>query len=301
MQVAITGASGLIGGALARSLRADGHTVRPLVRRTPDGPDEIRWDPAAGTLDAAALEGVDAVVNLAGAPIGDRRWSEDRKRVLHDSRTQGTDLLARTLAGLARPPAVLVSGSAVGYYGHERGDEVVTEVSAPGQGVLADLARDWEAAAAPAADAGIRTVLLRTGIVLDGKAGILPRLALPFRLFLGGRLGSGRQWVSWITLADEVAAIRFVIDHGDVAGPVNAVAPEPVTNAELAKAIGTVLGRPSFVPAPAFAFRVALGRDMADELILASQRVRPDVLVDAGFGFAHPEVTGALRAVWGRT
>ena len=241
------------------------------------------------------------MVNLAGAPIGDRRWSEDRKRVLHDSRTQGTDLLARTLAGLERPPAVLVSGSAVGYYGHERGDEVVTEVSAPGHGVLADLVCDWEAAAAPAADGGIRTVLLRSGIVLDREGGILPRLALPFRLFVGGRLGSGRQWVSWITLADEVAAIRFVIDHGDVAGPVNAVAPEPVTNAEMAKAIGAVLGRPSFLPAPAFAFRVALGRDMADELILASQRVRPDVLVDAGFGFAHPEVTGALRAVWGRT
>jgi hypothetical protein len=301
MQVAITGASGLIGSALARSLTDAGHTVRPVVRRDTDEPGAVRWDPAAGTIDAGALAGVDAVVHLAGAGIGDRRWSEQRKRELHDSRTRGTDLLARALAGLDPRPAVLVSGSAVGYYGHDRGDEVVTELSPPGQGFLAGLVQDWEAAAAPAVEAGIRTVYLRSGIVLDAHGGILPRLALPFRLFVGGRLGSGRQWVSWITLDDEVAAIRFLLDRDDIAGPVNAVAPEPVTNAELARALGTVLGRPSVVPAPAFAFRMAMGREMADELILASQRVRPDVLVGAGFGFRHTEVTAALRAVLGRT
>jgi uncharacterized protein (TIGR01777 family) len=301
MQVAITGASGLIGSALARSLTDAGHTVRPVVRRDTDEPGAVRWDPAAGTIDAGALAGVDAVVHLAGAGIGDRRWSEQRKRELHDSRTRGTDLLARALAELDPRPAVLVSGSAVGYYGHDRGDEVVTELSPPGQGFLAGLVQDWEAAAAPAVEAGIRTVYLRSGIVLDAHGGILPRLALPFRLFVGGRLGSGRQWVSWITLDDEVAAIRFLLDRDDIAGPVNAVAPEPVTNAELARALGTVLGRPSVVPAPAFAFRMAMGREMADELILASQRVRPDVLVGAGFGFRHTEVTAALRAVLGRT
>ncbi|HET8617951.1 MAG TPA: TIGR01777 family oxidoreductase [Acidimicrobiales bacterium] len=301
MQVAITGASGLIGSALARSLRDAGHTVRPVVRRDTDEPGAVRWDPAAGTIDAGALAGVDAVVHLAGAGIGDRRWSEQRKRELHDSRTRGTDLLARALAGLDPRPAVLVSGSAVGYYGHDRGDEVVTELSPPGRGFLAGLVQDWEAAAAPAVEAGIRTVYLRSGIVLDAQGGILPRLALPFRLFVGGRLGSGRQWVSWITLDDEVAAIRFLLDRDDVAGPVNAVAPEPVTNAELARTLGTVLGRPSAVPAPAFAFRLAMGREMADELILASQRARPDVLVGAGFGFGHTDVTAALRTVLGRT
>ena len=212
---------------------------------------------------------MDAVVNLAGAGIGDQRWSEDRKRVLHDSRTQGTDLLARTLAGLARPPAVLVSGSAVGYYGDSAATRSLTEVSAPGDG------RRWPTWSAtgrrpprPPPTPGSAPSCCAPGSCSTATAASSPALALPFRLFLGGRLGSGRQWVSWITLADEVAAIRFVIDHGDVAGPVNAVAPEPVTNAELAKAIGTVLGRPSFLPAPAFAFRVALGRDMADELIL---------------------------------
>jgi uncharacterized protein (TIGR01777 family) len=299
MQVAITGASGLIGRALAESLRAGRHTVRPLVRRPSDDPGAVRWDPVAGSLDAAALEGVDAVVHLAGAGIGDKRWSEARKREVHDSRTDGTGLLARTLAGLDRPPAVLLSGSAIGYYG-SRGDEVLTEVSAPGDDFLARLVQDWEAAAAPAVEAGIRTVYLRTGLVLARHGGILPRMALPFRVFVGGRLGSGRQWISWVTLEDEVGAIRFLIDRDHVSGPVNVVAPEPVTNAELARALGTVLHRPAAVPVPAFAPRLLLGREMADGLLFASQRVRPDVLVAAGYGYAHTEVTSALRAVLGR-
>lgn len=299
MQVAITGASGLIGRALAQSLRLDGHSVRPLVRRASDDPAAVRWDPAAGTIDAAGLEGLDAVVHLAGAGIGDKRWSEDRKRELHDSRSQGTDLLARTLAGLDRPPPVLVSGSAIGFYG-SRGDDVLTEVSAPGDDFLARLVADWEGAAAPAAEAGIRTVFLRSGLVLAGHGGILPRMALPFRFFVGGRLGSGRHWMSWVALADEVGAIRFLIQREDLSGPVNVVAPEPVTNAELARALGTVLHRPAAIPVPAFAPRLLLGREMADGLLFASQRVRPDVLVAAGYGYAHTEITPALRAVLGR-
>ena len=298
MQVGITGASGLIGRALAESLRSDGHTVRPLVRRPSDDPGAVHWDPAGGTIDAAALEGVDAVVNLAGAGIGDKRWSEDRKRELHDSRTRSTDLLARTLAGLARPPAVLLSGSAIGFYG-SRGDDVLTEVSAPGDDFLARLVADWEGAAAPAVDAGIRTAFLRTGLVLAGHGGILPRMALPFRFFAGGRLGSGKQWMSWVTLDDEVGAIRFLLDRGDLSGPVNVVAPEPVTNAELAKALGAALHRPAAIPVPAFAPRLLLGREMADGLLFGSQRVRPDVLVHAGYGYAHTEIGPALQAVLG--
>ncbi|HEY7070757.1 MAG TPA: TIGR01777 family oxidoreductase [Acidimicrobiales bacterium] len=299
MQVAITGASGLIGRALTSSLQADGHTVRPLVRRPSDDPGAVHWDPAAGTIDAAALDGVDAVVNLAGAGIGDKRWSEDRKRELHDSRTRSTDLLARTLGNLARPPAVLLSGSAIGFYG-SRGDDVLTEVSAPGDDFLAGLVADWEGAAAPAVDSGIRTAWLRSGLVLAGHGGILPRMALPFRFFAGGRLGSGKQWMSWITLDDEVGAIRFLLDRADISGPVNLVAPEPVTNAELAKALGAALHRPAAIPVPAFGPRLLLGREMADGLLFGSQRVRPDVLVHAGYGYAHTEIAPALRAVLGR-
>jgi uncharacterized protein (TIGR01777 family) len=301
MQIAITGASGLIGTALAAALRADGHAVRPLVR--PEGgragaEGAVVWDPAAGTIDAAGLEGVDAVVHLAGAGIGDKRWSDVRKHEIRASRTRGTDLLARTLAGLDRPPAVLLSGSAIGYYG-DRGDEVVTEHSAPGDDFLADVVQAWEAAAAPAAEAGIRTVFLRSGIVLARHGGVLPRLALPFRLFLGGRLGSGRQWVSWVALDDEVGAVRFLLDRDDIAGPVNVVAPQPVTNAELAKALGAALHRPAAVPVPAFGPRMVLGREMADELLFASQRVRPGVLVDAGYPYRHVAIAGALDAILG--
>jgi uncharacterized protein (TIGR01777 family) len=299
MQVAITGASGLIGRALAESLRRDGHTVRPLVRRPSDDAGAVRWDPAAGTIDAVALEGVDAVVHLAGAGIGDKRWSEARKAEIRDSRNQGTGLLARTLAGLDRPPAVLLSGSAIGFYG-SRGDDVLTEVSAPGADFIAGMVAEWEGAAAPAVEAGIRTVWLRSGLVLAGHGGILPRMALPFRFFVGGRLGSGRQWMSWVTLADEVGAIRFLMDRDDLSGPVNVVAPEPVTNAEMARALGAALHRPAAIPVPAFAPRLLLGREMADTLLFASLRVRPDVLVAAGYGYAHTEVTPALRAVLGR-
>ncbi|HEX6420162.1 MAG TPA: TIGR01777 family oxidoreductase [Acidimicrobiales bacterium] len=298
MDVAITGASGLIGTALARSLRGDGHAVRPVVRRASDDPRAVRWDPAAGTIEAAGLEGVDAVVHLAGAGIGDRRWSPARKREILESRTRGTGLIARTLAGMASPPAVLVSASAIGYYG-SAGDEVLSELSPPGDDFVAEVVRAWEAAAQPAVDAGIRTVFPRTAVVLAREGGILPRLALPFRFFVGGRLGSGRQWMSWVTLRDAVAALRFLLQRADIEGPVNVAAPEPVTNGEMAAAIGRALHRPAAVPVPAFGPRLVLGREMADSLLFVSQRVRPDVLMRAGFPFSHPDIEGALAATLG--
>jgi uncharacterized protein len=296
MEVAITGASGFIGSALTRSLERDGHTVRPLVRRPIDESGAIPWDPAAGTIDGDRLDGVDAVVHLAGAGIGDKRWSAARKREIRESRTRGTDLLARTLAALPRPPAVLVSASAVGFYG-DRGDEELTEASRPGDDFLADLVQTWEAAAQPAIDAGIRTAFTRSGIVLSGDGGILPRLALLVRWFVGGRLGSGRQWLSWVSIRDEVAAIRFVIDRDELSGPVNVTSPTPVTNAQFTRALGAVLRRPTVVPVPAFGPRLVLGREMADELLFVSQRVLPGVLTDAGYDFAHPDIATALRAV----
>lgn len=300
MQVAITGASGLIGTALARSLRSDGHAVRPLVRRPSDDPGAIRWDPADGTIDAAALEGVDAVVHLAGAGIGDKRWSAARKREILESRTRGTGLIARTVAGLDRPPRVLVSASGVHYYG-DRGDEVLTETSDPGDGYVADVVKAWEAAAQPAVEAGIRTVHPRSGVVLAGHGGMLARLVPLFRFFLGGRMGSGRQWVSWITLDDEVAALRFLTGDEAVAGPVNLVTPHPVTNAELTEALGRVLDRPTVVPVPAFGPRLVVGREMADELLFTSLRVVPQVLTEAGFEFSYPEIEEGLRAALGRS
>lgn len=296
--IAITGATGLIGSALARSLRDDGHTVRPLVRRPSDDPGAIRWDPAAGTIDADELTGVDAVVHLAGAGIGDKRWSATRRREILESRTRGTDLIARTIAELPTPPSAFLSGSAIGVYGSET-DGVLTEESPPGDDFVADVVQAWEDAARPAIDAGIRTVFVRSALVLAREGGILPRMALPFRFFVGGRLGSGRQWVSWITLDDEVAAIRFLLDRDDLSGPVNLAAPHPVTNADLSRAIGEALQRPSAVPVPAFAPRLALGREMADSLLFASQRVAPVVLTEAGFTFTHPELAGALAATLG--
>ncbi|MET0804696.1 MAG: TIGR01777 family oxidoreductase, partial [Acidimicrobiales bacterium] len=238
MDVAVTGSSGLIGTALVRSLEGDGHRVRRLVRRPPEGPDEVRWDPDAGEVDAAGLEGAGGVVHLAGPGIGERRWTDDRKRELREARVEGTGVLARALAGLDRPPAVLVSGSAIGIYG-DRGDEVLTEKSDLGDDFLAHLCRDWEAAAQPAADAGIRVATIRSGIVLAPEGGALAKLLPLFKLGAGGRMGSGRQWWSWITIDDEIAAIRHLLEH-DVAGPVDLTAPEPVTNQELTKALGRV-------------------------------------------------------------
>lgn len=299
MDIAITGASGLIGTAVSAALRADGHRVVPVVRRpVADGERAVRWDPAGGTIDNAALQGIDAVVHLAGAGIGDKRWSDERKREILESRTRGTAVLAEALAGLDQKPAVLVSGSAIGYYG-DRGDEVLTEDSTAGDIFLSEVCVAWEAAAAPAIEAGIRVPFIRTGIVLSAHGGALKRTLPLFKAFVGGRLGSGRQWWSWISIDDEVAAIRWLLDH-DVAGPVNLTAPEPVTNAEFTKTLGHVLGRPTVLPVPAFGPKLLLGGELADQLLFASQRVLPTVLEDRGFPFAHRDLETALRAVLGR-
>lgn len=283
----------MIGSALATSLQADGHAVTRLVRREARGPEEARWDPQGDTIDAEALEGLDAVVHLAGPSIGGQRWTPEYKRLLRDSRVLGTGLVARTLAGLARPPAVLVSGSAVGYYG-DRGDEILTEESSPGTGFLADLVQQWEEAAAPAVQAGIRVVHPRTGIVQSAKGGALERMLLPFKFGIGGRLGSGRQWFSWIALDDEVRALRFLIDDGRLRGPVNLTAPNPVTNGEFTKALGRVLHRPTFMPVPTAALYALLGRQLVDETILAGQRVHPAALEAAGFTWRYADVEPAL-------
>jgi uncharacterized protein (TIGR01777 family) len=299
VRVAVTGSTGLIGSALVASLRGDGHEVVRVVRGAiaGEGPT-VQWDLGARTIDAAGLDGVDAVVHLAGESIAGKRWTDEQRRKVLESRTIGTDVLVRALTGLDQPPRVLLSGSAIGYYG-DRGDEELTEASDSGSLFLSEVCRAWEAAAQPAVDGGIRTAFLRTGIVLDPAGGMLGKVLPLFRFALGGRLGDGRQWMSWITLADHVRALRFLLEH-DVAGPVNLTAPAPVTNAEFTKALGTVLARPTVVPVPRFGARLLLGRAVADELLFASQRVAPAVLVSSDFEFGHPELAGALRSVLGR-
>lgn len=298
MDVAITGSSGLIGTALSHSLVADGHRVVRLVRTDASGDLEVAWDPDRGTIDSAQLEGIDAVVHLAGAGIASGRWTEAQKRRVHDSRSRGTALLAESLVMLDRRPSVLVSGSAVGYYG-DRGDEDLTEASAPGHDFLAGVCKDWEAATGMAAAAGIRVACIRSGVVLSTEDGILTRLLLPFKLGLGGRFGDGRGYLSWITIDDEVAAIRFLLDH-DVAGAVNLTAPAPVTTATFAKTLGAALHRPAVVPVPHLVTKLPFGiGPLADSLIFTSAKVHPTVLQDAGFTFTHPDLESALRALLG--
>ncbi|MCU0309366.1 MAG: TIGR01777 family oxidoreductase [Acidimicrobiales bacterium] len=296
MKIAVTGSTGLIGSALVRSLSADGHEVTSVVRRPPlAGERAVRWDPMEGTIDAQGLEAMDAVVHLAGAGIGDKRWTDSYKRQVLESRTKGTSLLARTLAGLDAPPSVLVSGSAIGIYG-DTGDTPTDESETPADDFLADVVVQWEAAAAPAAEAGIRVPFLRTGIVLSPAGGALAKLLPLFRFGLGGRMGKGTQWWSWISLDDEVGVIRWLLDN-EVAGPVNAVAPEPVTNAELTKTLGAVLRRPTALPVPAFGPKLLLGSELAEALLFTSARVTPGVLLEHGFEFAHPDLESALRSM----
>lgn len=299
MKIAVTGSSGLIGSALVPHLEAEGHTVLRLVRSAPRASGEVRWDPMAGTIDAAGLAGVDGAVHLAGEGIGTKRWSPEQKQKILDSRVRGTRLLAETLAGLDPKPSVLVSGSGIGYYGL-RGDEVLTERSAAGSGFLADVVQQWESATLAAEQAGIRTVHLRTGIVLASQGGALGKVLPLFKLGLGGKLGRGDQWWSWISLEDEVRLILHVLTSDDVAGPVNACAPEPVTNAALTKALGKVLGRPTVLPVPKFALGLVMGGELTEEVILAGQRARPTVAEESGFRFHHPDVDAALRHVLGR-
>jgi len=307
MHVLVTGSSGLIGTALVDTLADDGHRVTRLVRAAPPTGSgtrpatvtDVAWDPAKGTVDTAGLEAAgpfDGVVHLAGAGVGDKRWSPARKQLILASRTDSTSLLATTLAALPAPPPVLVSSSAVGYYG-DRGEDVLTEESPAGTGFLAQVCVDWEQAAAPAQAAGIRTILLRTGIVLSGSGGALGRQLPLFRLGLGGKIGSGRQYRSWITLDDQVAVVVHCLLDATLAGPVNATAPDPATDAELAKALGAALHRPWFLAVPAPALRLALGAEMATDMVLSSQRVLPAKLTASGFAFGHADLDEAVRSV----
>lgn len=294
MRIAIAGSTGLIGTPLVDHLTAAGHEVLRLVRRPPQR-GEIGWDPRTGDVDRAALGGIDSLVNLAGEPIGARRWTKRQKEEIRTSRVEGTGLLARTMAELDGP-STLVNASAIGYYG-ERGDEPLDESSPPGEGFMAEVCRQWEAATAPAADAGLRVVSIRSGPVLDPRGGALGKQLPLFRLGLGGRLGSGRQWMSWISIVDEVAAVTHLLEH-DVHGPVNLVSPNPVTNAELTATLASVLRRPAVIPVPRIALRAVLG-EMTQEL-LASARIRPVALAESGYRFRHPDLEAALRQLLGR-
>jgi uncharacterized protein len=299
MDVVVSGSSGLIGTALKGALQGARHRVIPMTR-SKGGGDSIHWDPDSGAIDSGALEGVGAVVHLAGEGIGNKRWNDEQKSKIRESRVRGTALLAETLAKLGTPPKVLLSGSAVGFYG-DRGDEVLTETSRPGGGFLAELCTAWEAAAAPAREAGIRVCHLRTGIVLSGRGGALPKMLTPFKLGVGGKLGSGKQWMSWIALEDEVGAIVHLLGDGAPAGPVNLTAPNPVPNADFTRTLGKALGRPTVLPAPKFGLKAILGGEMAEELLLYSQRALPTRLLDSGYTFRHPELGDALRAALGKT
>ncbi len=298
MRVVVSGASGLIGSALVEELEQAGHGVLRLVRRQA-GADEHAWDPSTGRLDPAVLEAAAAVVHLSGAGIGDHRWSASRRKELVTSRIESTALLVNSMEKLAQAPSVFVCASAIGFYG-DRGDDLLTERSEAGTGFLADLCRRWEHAASRARDLGIRTVSARSGIVLSTSGGALARQLPLFRLGLGGRLGTGRQWTSWVSIEDEVRALRLAVESESLSGPVNVVAPGPVRNGDFTKALGRALRRPAVMAVPPVALRLALGRPLVDEALLASQRVVPQALEAAGFTFRHPELDSALTALLGR-
>lgn len=298
MRILISGAKGFIGGPLSERLQKSGHVTVPLTRSHPTaGEAVVHWHPLTGVIDVAALEGFDAMIHLAGENIASGRWTASRKASLRDSRVRGTHTLCAAIEKLKNPPRVLVSASAVGYYG-SRGDEILTEESPAGTGFLPDLCRDWEEATAPAADRGVRVVRIRIGVVLDPEGGALKKMLLPFKLGGGGVIGNGKQYWSWITRADLIAAIEHVLNTESLRGPVNLVAPHPVTNYEFTKTLGRVLHRPTVIPMPAFAARLALG-EMADGLLLASARVLPRRLEESGFTFQHPQLEAALRVVLG--
>jgi uncharacterized protein (TIGR01777 family) len=298
MRVVVSGASGLIGTALVARLRASRHEVLRLVRRDPQGPDEVRWDPASGLLDARDLAGVDAAVNLSGAGIGDKRWSDQYKALIRSSRIDSTRTLSTVCASLEPAPAVLLQGSAIGYYGNANGDQVLTERDSPGTDFLADVVRDWEAAAQPAVQAGIRVAYLRTGLVMTPRGGSFGKLLPIFKAGLGGKLGDGQMWWSWITLPDHVAAVEFLL-ASDIDGPVNLTAPDPVTNADFTKSLGGALHRPTLIPVPKLALDVVLG-DFSDD-VLGSARVMPTVLQDAGFAFDHATIEQGAAHLAGKS
>ena len=294
MRIAVTGASGLIGGALVPQLRAQGHDVLRVVRRASGAPDEVTWDPMGGTVDVAGLLGIDAVIHLAGAGVGDHRWTDAYKATIRDSRSVGTATLATALASMDHPPPVLVSGSAIGFYG-DTGDTAVDEGTPAGSGFLSEVVVDWEAAAQPARDAGIRVVHPRTGLVVAGRGGAWAKLWPLVRLGVGGKFGTGRQWWSFISLRDELAALTYLV-HNPIEGPVNLTAPNPVTNAEMTKAMGQLLRRPTVFAVPAKALEIALGEFSSE--ILGSARVLPTRLLEAGFEFQDPTIETALAYAW---
>jgi len=294
MRILISGSHGLVGSALIELLTRNGHEIVRLVRHEPkSGAAEVLWNPEKGIIDKERLEGFEAVVHLAGENIAEGRWTSEKKRAILESRVKGTTLLSETLATLKTPPAVLLSATAIGYYGN-RGDELLTETSAPGNDFLAHVCQQWENATKPASEKGIRTVLSRFGIILDANGGALAKMLTPFQMGVGGRIGNGKQWMSWIALDDVAGAIQFMLRDRFVNGPVNFVAPHPVTNAEFTKTLGSVLSRPTFIPVPAFGVRLAFG-EMADALLLSSQRVVPEVLQARGFAFAWPRLELTLK------
>jgi uncharacterized protein (TIGR01777 family) len=293
LTVIVSGATGLIGSALVGALRAEGHTVRRLIRsaRAAQAGD-IAWEPERNQLDAGSLTGCDAIIHLAGAPIA-QRWTSAHKREIVESRVQSTELIARAVASMPVKPSVVLSGSAIGYYG-DRGSELLDEASTPGNDFLSSVVQQWERAAAPIADAGVRLVTLRSGIVLSGHGGALARMLLPFRIGAGGPIGGGQQWMSWIALADHVRAMEYLLQASNVKGPVNLVATNPVTNETFSATLGRVLNRPAIIPVPSFALELAYG-EMASATILASQRVLPGILAGSGFTFEFPTLEQALR------
>ena len=297
MRIAVTGSRGLIGTSLVPYLRSEGHEVIRIVRGTAE-PDEITWNPEEGTIDADALRGVDAVVHLAGAGVGDHRWSASYKKTILSSRVKGTTTLSEALSRLPQPPAVMASASAVGYYG-SRGDEILTEDSGPGAGFLADVCRQWESATTRAETAGIRVVTLRTGVVLSAAGGALKKQLPPFRLGLGARLGGGNQYLSWITRSDAVAAVSFLVHREALSGPFNLTAPQPVSNTEFTRELGRALKRPAKLFVPETALRIVVGDEMTAEFLVASQRAMPARLLDAGFRFADATLPDALVTALG--
>jgi hypothetical protein len=295
MKILIGGSHGLVGTALIKTLEADGHEIFRLVRHYPGAETEIEWSPDRYSIQLARIEGFDAVVNLAGESIAEGRWTEEKKRRIRESRVKGTKLLGDALANLSSPPKTFICASAVGYYG-SRGDELLTEASTPGNDFLAEVCVEWEKATALASEKGIRVLNTRFGVILDAHGGALAKMLPPFRMGIGGRIGSGKQWMSWIALDDVVAALKFALTNEGLSGPVNFVAPNPVTNAEFTKTLGKALSRPTLFPIPAFGVRLIFG-EMADALLLSSQRVAPERLKEAGYQFQYQQLEAALRHV----
>ncbi len=295
MRILVSGSHGLVGTALIKALEPEGHEIFRLVRYAPHSQSEIEWSPERYSIALARLEGFDAVVNLAGESIAEGRWTEEKKKRIRESRVKGARLLGDALANLSQPPRSLISASAIGYYGN-RDDELLTESSVPGKDFLAEVCVDWEKGAELARQKGIRVVNTRFGIILDAKGGALAKMLPPFRMGIGGKMGTGRQWMSWIVLDDVVRAIKFALTNETLAGPINFVAPNPVTNAEFTKLLGKQLSRPTIFPIPAFAIRLAFG-EMADALLVSSQRVAPGRLKDAGYQFQYSQLERALHHV----